>query len=135
MYRRTFNSEFNLYFHTPLKDTYSKCDAYKNKLPYIENEQEKKHMITMHELHLRKAEAAKTALKEDTTTSKNDPNVYAFTFDLEKVLPFPKITTGIAYYRRNMYLYNLGIHELKTCLGYMYTWDETTASRESQKIS
>lgn len=82
MYRRIFYSEFNFYFYSPLKDPCSKDDAYKNKLPYIENEQQKKHMITMHKLHLRKAEAARTAIKEDTTISKNDPNVYAFTFDL-----------------------------------------------------
>lgn len=47
-------------------------------------------MNTMHELHLRKAEAARTALQEARTTSKNDPNVYALDFDLEKALPFPK---------------------------------------------
>lgn len=136
VYRRTFSSESNLCFHAPLKDTFSKCDAYRNKLPYIENEPEKRLMNTMHELHLRKAEAARTALQEARTTSKNDPNVYALTFDLEKALPFPKITTrSIAYYKRNMYLYNLGVHELSTGLGYMYTWDETTASRGSQEIS
>lgn len=89
----------------------------------------------MHELHLRKAKAARTALNEDTITSKNDPSVYALTLDLEKVLPFPKLTTSIAYYKRNMNLYNIGVHELNTNLGYMYTWVKTAASRGSQEIS
>lgn len=135
IYRRTFSSEFNLYFHTPLKDTCSKCDSFKNKLLNINNEEEKRNLQAMHELHLRKAEAARTAQANDATLSKNDSNVYAFTFDLEKALPFPKLTTGIAYYKRNMYLYNLGIHELNNNVGFMYTWDETLASRGSQEIS
>uniref|UniRef100_A0A6P7GRT0 Uncharacterized protein LOC114345931 n=1 Tax=Diabrotica virgifera virgifera TaxID=50390 RepID=A0A6P7GRT0_DIAVI len=135
VYRRTFNSEFNLHFHSPLKDTCGKCDVFKTKLNVLQNEQEKQHLKAMHELHLRKAEAARSAKDEDAKQSKDDPNYYAFTFDLEKALPFPRLTTGIAYYKRNMYLYNLGCHELKNGLGFMYTWDETQASRGSQEIS
>lgn len=44
------------------------------------------------------------------------------------------MTTSVAYYKRNMYLYNLGCHDLGTNAGFMYCWDETIASRGSQEI-
>lgn len=41
VYRRTFNTEFNLHFHAPLKDTCSKCDGYKNKIDHFAQGEEK----------------------------------------------------------------------------------------------
>lgn len=57
------------------------------------------------------------------------------TFDLHKALPFPTLTCSIAYYKRNMYVYNVGCHELSSGLAYMYAWDETVASLGSQGVS
>lgn len=62
-----------------------------------------------HELHLRKAETARNSLRQDTEKSKKDSTYYVMTFDLEKALPFPILTTSVAYYKRNMYVYNLGV--------------------------
>uniref|UniRef100_A0A1B6KFA9 Uncharacterized protein n=1 Tax=Graphocephala atropunctata TaxID=36148 RepID=A0A1B6KFA9_9HEMI len=61
--------------------------------------------------------------------------MYAFSFDLQKALPFPILTCSTAYYKRNMYVYNLGCHDLSTNSGYMYVWNEITASRGSQEIA
>lgn len=86
-------------------------------------------------MHLRKAESAREAMKKDSEKSKSDGKYYAFTFDLEKALAFPKLTCQVAYYKRNCYLYNLGCHELSSGLGFMYCWDETEGSRGSQEIA
>lgn len=133
-YRRTFNNSFNLHFHKPSKDTCSKCDSWKVKLEASQNEQERATIKQQHELHLRKAEAARESLKRDKLKAQQEEGFYAFTFDLEKALPFPVISTSLAYYKRNMYVYNLGCHEMETDLGYMYVWNETIASRGSQEI-
>ena len=61
--------------------------------------------------------------------------IYVLSFDLEKALPFPKLSTSVAYYKRNLYVYNLGCHDLKTNEGYMYVWPKTQASRGSQEVS
>lgn len=45
------------------------------------------------------------------------------TFDLQKALPFPRLTVSVAYYKRN--LYNLGIHCENDRTGYMCVWDKT----------
>lgn len=53
------------------------------------------------------------------------------TFDLEKPLPFPILTTYVAYYKRNMYVH----HEMSSSdIAFMYIWDETIASSSSQEI-
>lgn len=73
-------------------------------------------------MHLCKAEAAREALKADRESASEDKNVS--TFDLQKALPFPKLSTSVAYYKRNLYVYNFGIHSFNNATGYMYAWDE-----------
>lgn len=86
-------------------------------------------------MHLRKAELAREKLKAAKEECKVIPNLYSFTFDLQKALPFPVLTCSSAYYKRNCYIYNLGCHELSSGNGFMYVWEETTASRGAQEIS
>uniref|UniRef100_A0A1Y1KU81 Uncharacterized protein n=1 Tax=Photinus pyralis TaxID=7054 RepID=A0A1Y1KU81_PHOPY len=136
MYRKIFHRDFNLHFHVPLKDTCVKCDTFKAKLNVTTDDNERQQLNTQHELHLRKAEKARESLKSDKAVCiLNKSRTYAFTFDLEKALPFPTLTCSIAYYKRNMYVYNLGIHELtEDESGFMYAWDETISSRGAQEI-
>lgn len=134
-YRYIFNYEYNLHFHAPHKDTCAKCDILGLKIAACEDLQKKQELETSKELHLRKAELARQKLKQAKEDSKNDNSkIYALTFDLQKALAFPTLTCSVAYYKRNMYVYNVGCHELSSDSAYMYAWDETVASRGSQEI-
>ncbi|GFW03109.1 uncharacterized protein TNCV_157291 [Trichonephila clavipes] len=86
-----------------------------------------------HEEHLQNAEIARNSMANDPLRASDE--IYVFSFDLEKALPFPKLSTSVAYYKRNLYVYNLGCHDLKTNEGYMYVWPITQASRGSQEMS
>jgi hypothetical protein len=66
------------------------------------------------ELHKRKAERAYQQLKEDTALSKSTSDVDTITFDLQQSLPTPVLTTNIVFYKRQLWTYNLGIHDCKT---------------------
>ena len=136
IYRNIFHRDFNLHFHVPSKDTCVKCDLFKGKWECSTDIKEKNELKIQHDLHLAKAENARKCLANDRASAiLNRGKVYAFTFDLEKALPFPTLTCSIAYYKRNMYVYNLGIHELaEKERAFMYVWDETTASRGAQEI-
>lgn len=135
-YRYIFNTSFNLHFHTPRKDTCKNCDLYKTKISVEEDPQKKLELETQHEIHLRKAEKARESMKTDKRKAEESPDrTYTCTMDLQKALPFPVLTVSEAYYRRNMYCYNFGIHDIARSQAVLYVWDETIASRGSQEIS
>jgi hypothetical protein len=135
MYRKIFNTKFNLHFKQPHKDTCKKCDLYKISIDIEKDPEKKKKIEIEHEVHLRKAEAARNILKDLREKCKENPKVYGLSFDLQKALPFPKLSVSIAYYKRNMYVYNLGCHELSSGTGFMYAWDETIGSRGTEEIA
>src|SRR5437870_911128 len=56
-------------------------------------------------------------------------------FDLQKTMPIPRLQTNKIFYMRQLWTYNLGIHDNATGKATMFMWDETTASRGSQEIS
>lgn len=107
-----------------------KCDLFKIKISNSDlSSEDKKAIETEHELHLRKAELARDSMKIDTENSKTNTGTpsYVCSMDLQKALPLPILTVSDAYYKRNLYCYNLGVHDLVKDSGYFYTWDETTA--------
>jgi hypothetical protein len=84
---------------------------------------------------LRKAEKVRGIMTEDTESSKTNDDLYVCSVDMQKALPFPILTVIVAYYKRNMYVYNVGVHELNNDKAFCYVWDETKAARGSQEIS
>lgn len=108
MYRQIFHRDFNLHFHVPSKDTCVKCDLFKAQISCAPDDHQKNDLQTQHKLHLLRAEDARKCLAKDKALAiLNKGKTYSFTFDLEKALPFPTLTCSIAYYKRNMYVYNL----------------------------
>lgn len=74
-------------------------------------------------------------MRKDGDIVKTNPNeVTAIAFDLMKTLPTPVLSTGICYYKRQLWTYCLGIHNLGNNEVFMYTWDESIASRGPQEI-
>ena len=66
----------------------------------------KKELELQKKLHLERAEQARSVLQFDQQKASED--TYVCTFDLQKALPFPKLSTSVAYYKRNLYVYNFG---------------------------
>ena len=136
IYRKIFNTGFNLNFHAPRKDTCQKCDLLKGKIEACNNEEEKLHLKESHDVHLQNAERARNCLAEDQRKAKeNSREYYGFSFDLQKALPYPKLSVSLAYYKRNLYAYNLGFHNFHDHNVKMNVWDETTASRGAQEVA
>ncbi|CAG9837583.1 unnamed protein product [Diabrotica balteata] len=67
--------------------------------------------------------------------SNGQPEMETFCFDLKKkTLPLPRIPTNIVYYKRQLRIYNLGIHSGKDNKGQCYVWIEGEAGRRAQKV-
>ena len=128
-YRHIFETDFNLHFHQPLKDTCRRCDSFEMQLKCDSGNSQIK---SAKELHLRKADKVRKLLNDCKTVA--DQSSVCFTFDLQKTLICPVISTGVAYYKRQLATYNLGIHNLANDSATMYMWHEGVASRGANEI-
>lgn len=118
-YRNIFVTEFNLSFAHPKSDTCSTCDS-----------------NAMSEEHVENYNAAYNAMNSDREKVKNSKDICYLTIDLQQTMPLPKLSTSKAFYLRQMWFYNFGIHILYENISRatFCTWTEDIASRGSVEI-
>ncbi|XP_050301041.1 uncharacterized protein LOC126739410 [Anthonomus grandis grandis] len=134
-YRDIFNTHFNLAFHRPYSDTCTKCDTFITQKNSCDPESEEGSRIAReHDRHLRQAEAAKNLKNAAKESARQCPEKRAICFDLQKTLPTPHLTCSKVYYLRQLWTYNLGIHDLSSGIGNMYMWHEGEGSKGSQEV-
>ena len=121
MYRHIFTNEFNYGFGTPKSDTCSVCDN-----PDSINVSE----------HKDKANEAYEEMKRDKEKSQANSDMNFITFDLQKTLPLPKLATSIAFYLRQVWFYNMGIHLTTGSRDEVYfnCWTENQAGRGPNEV-
>ncbi|CAG9785725.1 unnamed protein product [Diatraea saccharalis] len=120
-YSKIFVTEFNLSFGYPKSDTCATCDAGDS------NEEHKANYY-----------AAVEAMQVDRKKPTSGEDVLYITVDLQQTMPLPKLTTSKAFYLRQIWFYNLGIHvidgtskEKAVCC----TWTEDVADRGSSEVA
>jgi hypothetical protein len=137
LYEKIFRRDFNLSFKPPRKDTCHTCDSLKNSDTSSRASNDANQLCTLkvkQELHHCKVQLARDSLKSDENLSQTENGPTVISFDLQKVMPLPKLTTGIGYYKRQVSCYNLGIHNFSSKTGTMHVWDESIASRGAQEV-
>lgn len=141
VFRKVFNTdkwvcEFNLNFHRPIKDSCKKCDNFEIVLKSEGITYEKQqNVIFLKNIHLYTAEYIRKELKESVQNCRNSVlKTEIFTFDLQRVLEVPSIKTNEAYYRRQLWVFNLCIYDEIRNIPYMYIWNESIASRGAQEV-
>lgn len=118
-YKKVFLTNFNLKRKKLKKDTCNTCDKLHIELQYC-NDRERKEVIELkHKTHIMEADDAQKMRKEDMKNAEKDPDLETFCFDLEKTLPLPRIPINIVYYKRQLCIYNLGIHSGKGNKGHV----------------
>lgn len=125
-----FYQNFNLLFHPPVSDSCQTCDALQVKITAADNK-ERIELIAERECHHHKAEYTRAGIQSDTLLSKLDGNAAVITFDMMKTLPTLVISTGVSYYKHQLWTYCFGIHNNDT---YMFLWNESIVSRGPQEI-
>lgn len=118
-YRNVFVSDFNLSFGFPKSDTCSTCDAGKSS---------EEHIQSYHEAY--------DALRANREQAKNSNNFAYMTMDLQQTMPLPRLSTSKAFYLRQMWLYNFGIHIItkEGDKSVMCSWTEDQAGRGSSEV-
>jgi len=119
-YRDTFNTQFNLGFGSPKSDTCTTCDS------GVESQE-----------HKHRANLAFEMQKRDKEKAANDIQHKFITFDLQKTLPLPKLSTSVAFYLRQLWLYNLGVHLVSGNIsnGYFQLWTEDQGGRGCEEVA
>ena len=128
IYRTIFNTRFNIGFKMPYTDTCKVCDA------WLAKEED---IIPLDiRLHQTQATAAYSLLSKFRSECLEENCDYCLiTYDLQKALPTPKIPTGIVFYLRQLWVYNLGIHVCNKKTAFMCMWPENIASRGASEIA
>ncbi|CAK1590203.1 unnamed protein product [Parnassius mnemosyne] len=132
-FKRIFYSNFNLRCKPLKKDTCNKCDSLRNKIKNCSSE-EKTILVAEKEEHLKRAEELRIQMNQDLQRAKIDEKFECLTYDLEKTLPLPRIPTNIVFYKRQLWLYNSGIHAGSNDVGYCNIWVEGEAGRGAQEV-
>lgn len=137
--RKIFCTEYNIGFKLPKSDTCKMCDETNIKIQAaIQNNDDKEAeqlTIILNE-HKDSAAAMQDLLKSETEYSIQHMHTkLVISFDLQQVLPIPKLTSGPAFYCSKVGLYNLGIHDCTTGRGHMFVWTENVAKRGADEVA
>lgn len=78
---------------------------------------------------MRRAEAFYSRMKEMKQLSLNDPTSAVIAFDYQKNLPLPVTGAAPEYYRRQLWIHNFCIHDVKTDDATMFLYAENFAAK------
>lgn len=136
IFREIFNTEYNLSFKRRHTDTCKTCDEFETSLKSsIVPPQAKGQFQLDKQCHLDLVSKTNASFKADVeAAAKSDGQTIVLTFDLEKALETPVIATSVAFYKRQLWTYNLCVFDEVSKTAFMYVWSENVASRGGQEI-
>nr|CAH7753316.1 unnamed protein product [Callosobruchus chinensis] len=133
-FKNIFYTNFNLRRKPPIKDTCNKCDMYSAQLKNLQNGSQIQVLNDEHDHHLESAQLARNQMKKDLKEASTNPLLETLSYDMEKVFGLPKLPTNIVYYKRQLNIYNEGIHSGSNNTAYCFLWREGVAGRGAQEV-
>lgn len=134
IYEREFH-KMNLSFKEPKVDTCNKCDLLRMKIRVAGDEEEKKKSEEELAIHHIEADNAYEEKRKDKELAANDQTRLCFMFDLQQCLPTPMLNTSVAFYKRQLWTFNLTLHETSTQNVRCYMWHEAEGGRGGNQIA
>lgn len=135
---KIYSEEFHklkLSFKKPRADTCFTCDKFRMQIELSQDGNTKSNLIAEHEQHKMLGDQGYEQKGLDTLLYKDDDNVQVYTFDLQQCLPTPSLTSSVVFYKRQLWTYNLTVHNNKTGKAVCYVWYETVAARGANQIA
>lgn len=134
IFNKIFKS-YNIGIYVPRTDTCKTCDQFQVELGRSTIDENEKNLILINKnSHHARATFVRDKLNTATALSKVTGSLLVFTFDMEKTQPFPKMNTSVVFYKRQMWMYNLGIHTCHDSQGYMCMWTENQGKRGANEV-
>lgn len=135
---KIYSQEFHklgLSFKKPRVDTCYTCDKFKMQIQLCQEESVKIDLIRQHDNHKTLADQAYDMKRADTLMCKNNDTLQVYTFDLQQCLPTPALSSSVAFYKRQLWTFNLTVHDNKTGKAVCYVWHEAVAARGANQIA
>ncbi|KAJ4444638.1 hypothetical protein ANN_06434 [Periplaneta americana] len=132
IYSRCFH-ELDLEFKKPKQDTCHKCDVLKMKIITLAGV-DRDSAIQERDTHHKAAEESYEAKRHDKEMAQKDDRKAVLAFDLQQCLPTPYLTTSISFYKRQLWTFNLTVHNLVTNEATCFMWNATTSGRGANQI-
>lgn len=133
LYRDVFTKHYNIGIAPPSKDTCTTCDMTNAEIQRTQAEGKDVSML-QRKLDAHKSKAGEAQELIRTLQNDPDPQRKVVCIDLQQTLPCPRLTTGIAYYKMKLWVYNFCIHDVKTGQSTMFVWEETVGGRGSEEV-
>lgn len=134
IYSKIFGS-LNLSFKSPKVDTCTKCDMLQAQIQYSLQPEEKANLEKKLNDHQEQATRAYEQKRSDKMSCETDESLLVLSFDLQQCLPTPLLSSGLAFYKRSLWTFNLTIHNCKENNATCYMWHECTSKRGGNEIA
>lgn len=128
LFRKIFNEEYDLGFHSPKKDKCVLCTKAENTETDMTEEDKEKL-----KKHIEEKEASYKRFKAHQTLK--EVKTVCCSFDLQKVLNTPYGESMLLYYARKYAVFNFTVYESVAQNVYCYTWGECDGKRGSNEIA
>lgn len=133
IYRQLFH-DMKLSIKTPNKDTCQTCDRLNMEINMSKTQDNRLKIQQQLTVHQTLADKAYDAKAKDRSASKNDPSKKTITFDLQ-CLPTPHLQSSLCFYKRQLWVFNLTVHDCDDGQGYFFMWNENVAARGGNEIA
>lgn len=130
IYRKIFDSEYNIGFHHPLKDQCDYCVAFKN---FSSEDKVKKQ--AEYDDHIQNKEKARENKDQDKKKTFTESDLAVCCFDLEEVFLTPNSFNSSLYFKRRLNSFNFTIYDFGTKDGFCYIWNEAIGGRGGCEIA
>lgn len=133
LYSKIFH-DLGLAIKPPKNDTCYTCDKLSMEISLSEGEK-KTALEKILADHHDSADNAYKSKDLDKKAASLDSSIKTLTFDLQQCLPTPLLESSVVFYKRQLWTFNLTVHDSTDNQAYCYMWCEADAGRGSNQIA
>lgn len=133
-YQEIFHS-MGIKIKNPSKDTCATCDKFHMLLKTAKDVNRREEIQVQLDVHQKEAANAYDAKRLDKNAALEDSSKRIYTFDLQQCLPTPDLQTSLAFYKRQLWTFNLTLHDCSNNQAICFMWHEGMAGRGANQIA
>lgn len=135
LYSHIFNTEFNLSFAPPAKDTCDACDEFLINLKQAVKPEDRENIQKEYDQHLTEANKRYELKKNDKLRSQETTGEKVLMIDLQKCLPCPKLSNAQSFYSLKLWCFNYTVYDSTEKKANCLMWDESVAGRGGNEMA